>query len=73
MTTCVISFWRVHVTSSATTLLTMRFPIEIMFVKIFKGHIMYDKYNLRPVAISYEIYESRHISYELTTRGRFSK
>ena len=61
MTTCVITLWRVNVTSFTTSVSTMRFLAEIMFVlKDINSHFRgsYDKQNLTLVVISYEIYET---------------
>ena len=60
MTTCVITFWRVDVTSLTMSVSTMLF-IEIMIIlksikSYFKGS--YDKQNFTLVVISYEIYET---------------
>ena len=68
MTTRVITLWRVHVqvTSLTTSVSTMRFPIEVVFIlKAIKFHseVSYDKQNLMLVVISYEMYE--------TSRTRF--
>ena len=62
MTTRVITLWRVHLTSLTTSMSTICFLIEIMFIlkKInsnSKGS--YDKQNFTLVVISYEIYETR--------------
>ena len=49
MTTCVITLWRENVTSLTTSVSTMRFLIEIMFIlKAIKSHFKgsYDKQNL---------------------------
>ena len=62
MNTRVITLWRVDVTSLTTSMSTMRFRIEIMFIlKAIKSHFKgpYDKQNLTLVVISYEIYETR--------------
>ena len=59
MTTRVTKLWWVHVTSLTTSMSSMRFLIEIMFVlKPIKSHFKgsYDKQNLTQMAISYEIY-----------------
>ena len=57
----VVTLWCVDVTSLTTSVPTMRFLIEIMFIlkaikSTFKGQ--YDKQNLTLVVISYEIYET---------------
>ena len=62
MTTRVITLLRVSVTSLTTSMSTMRFLSEIMFVlKAIKSHFKgsYNKQNLTLVVISYEIYETR--------------
>ena len=62
MTTRVITFWRFHITSLTTSVSTMHFLVEIMFIlKAIKSRIKgsYDKSNLTFVVISYEIYETR--------------
>ena len=62
MTTRVITLWRVNVTSLTTSVSTIRFVAEIVFVlKAIKSHFRgsYDKQNLTLVVISYEIYETR--------------
>ena len=49
MTTRVITLWRVQVTSLITSVATMRFIIDIMFIlKTIKSHLKgsYDKQNL---------------------------
>ena len=61
MTTRVITLLRVDVTSLTTSMLTMRFLFELLFIlkaikSNFKGS--YDKTNLTLVVISYEIYET---------------
>ena len=66
MTTRVITLWRVHVTSLTTSVSTIRYLAEIMF--IFEGdkvpfEVSYDKQNLTLVVISYEIYETRQGSF----------
>ena len=76
MTTRVITLCRVDVTSMTTSLSTMRFRIEIMFIlktikSYFKGS--YDKQNLTLVVISYEMITRRRlVSYEMTTSVRYS-
>ena len=80
MPTRVLTLWRVHVTSLTTSVSTMHFLIEIMFVlNAIKSRSLgsYDKQNLTPMVILYEIYETRrrlvsYISYEMTTIVRFS-
>ena len=60
MTTSVITLWRVNVTSFTTSLSTMCFLPEIMFVlKAIKSHFRgsYNKQNLTLKVISHEIYE----------------
>ena len=62
MTTRVITLWRVDVTSLTTSVSTMRFLPEILFIlkaikSDFKGS--YDKQNLTLVIVSFEIYETR--------------
>ena len=62
MTTRVITLWQERVTSLTTSVSTMHFHIELMFIlkalkSRFKGS--YDKQNLTRVVISYEIYETR--------------
>ena len=60
MTTCVITLWRVDVTSMTTSLSAMRFLLEILpNLKAIKSHFKgsYDKQNLTRVVISNEIYE----------------
>ena len=62
MTTCVITLWRVYVTSLTTSVSAMRFLFEIMLIlKAIKSHCKeaYDKQNLTLMVISYEIYETR--------------
>ena len=62
MTTHVITLWREHVTPLTTTMSTMCFLIEIMFIlKMTKSHFKrsYDKQYLTLVVISYEIDETR--------------
>ena len=63
MTTYIhITFWREDVTSLTTSVSTMCFLIEILFVlKVIKSKFKgsYDKQNLTLVVISYEIYETR--------------
>ena len=64
MNTRVITFWREHVTSLITTVLTKRFLIEnnviLKVIKFhFKGSYRYDKQKLILEVISYEIYETR--------------
>ena len=82
MTTRVLTLWRVHVTSLTTSVLTMRFLIEIMFIlKPIKSHFKgsYNKQNLTLVIISYETYETRRrlaVSFnsnEMITRGSSPK
>ena len=61
MTTRVITLWRVHVTSLTTSVSTMRFLLEILFIlKATKSSFRksYDKQNLTLMVISYEIYET---------------
>ena len=80
MTTRVITLWRVDVTSLTTSVSTMCFLLEILSIlKVIKSNFQesYDKQNLIPVVISYEIYKTRRklvsqISYEMTTRVRSS-
>ena len=60
MTTRVLIFWRVDVTSLTTSMSAMRFllgilPVSKAIKSDFKGS--YDKKNLTPVVISYEIFE----------------
>ena len=62
MTIRVITLWRVYVTSLTTSVSTLRFEIQLMFIvkaiiSRFKGS--YDKQNLTFVVISYKIYETR--------------
>ena len=62
MTTRVITFWCVDITSLTTSVLTMRVLHEILLILTaiksnFKGS--YDKKNLTLVVILYEIYETR--------------
>ena len=62
MTTRVITFWRVDVTSLTTSVSAMRFLLEILSILkaikySFKGS--YDMQNLTLVVISYEIDETR--------------
>ena len=55
MTTNVIIFLRVHVTSMTTSVSTIRFPIEIMLIlKAIKSHFngSYNKQNLTLVILS---------------------
>ena len=62
MTTRVITLWRIHVTSLTTSVSTMRFLLEIVFIlKAIKSHFKgsYNKQNLTLMVISYEIYETR--------------
>ena len=62
MTTRVITLWRVHVTSLTTSVSTMRFLNEIIFVlKAIKSHFKgsYNKQNLTLVVNSNEMYEIR--------------
>ena len=62
MTTLVITLWRVHVKSLTTSVLAMRFLVEIMLtMKAIKSHLKgsFDKHYLTLVGISYEIYETR--------------
>ena len=45
MTTCVLTLWRVHVTSLTTSVSTMRFHIELIFILMaiksrFKGNMI---------------------------------
>ena len=59
--TRVITLWRERVTILTTSVSTMHFRIEIMFIlKAIKSHFKgsYDKQNLTHVVISYEIYET---------------
>ena len=80
ITTRVITFWRIHITSFTTSVSTMHLLIEIMFIlKAKKYHLKktYNKQNFTLVCISYDIYETRRrlvrsISYEITTRIRSS-
>ena len=61
MTTHVITLWQVHATSSTTSVSTMRFSLNIAYLKTMKSHFdvsYYDKQNLTLVVISYEIYET---------------
>ena len=61
MTTRVITLWRVSVTSLTTSVSTMHFLIEIMFIlKAKESHFegSYAKQNISLVVISYEIYET---------------
>ena len=58
ITTRVITLWCKHVTLLTTSVSTMRFLIEIMFVlNVIKSHFKgsYDKQNLTLVVILYEI------------------
>ena len=60
-TTHVLTLWRVRVTSLTTSVSTMRFHIELMFIlKAIKSNYKgsYDKQNLTLMVISYEIYET---------------
>ena len=55
----IITLWRVHVTSVATSASTVRFLIDIMFIfkaiiSHFKGS--YDKQNLTRMVVAYGIY-----------------
>ena len=62
MTTRVITLWRVHVTSLTTSVSTMRFLTEILFIlKAIKFHFKgsYEKQNLTLVVISNEINKTR--------------
>ena len=62
MTTRVITFWRVDITSLATSVSTMRFLLEVLpILKAIKSNFKgsYDKQNLTRVIISYEISETR--------------
>ena len=62
MATRAITLWRVHVTSLTTTVSTMRFLIETMFIlKAIKSHYegSYDKQNLTLAVILYEIHETQ--------------
>ena len=62
MTTRVITLWRVYVTSLTTSVATMRFNIEQMFIlKAIKSRFKwsYDKKNLTLVVITYKIYKTR--------------
>ena len=64
MTTRVITLWRVHVTPLTTSVSTMRFIIEMLFMlKAIKSHLIgpYDTQNLTLVVISYETYETRQM------------
>ena len=57
-TTHVLTLWRVRVTSLTTSVSTMRFHIELMFIlKAIKSHYKgsYDKQNLTLMVISYEM------------------
>ena len=59
MTTSVITLWRKDITPLTTSMSAMYFLKEIMFIlktikSCFKG--TYDKQNLTPVVISYEIH-----------------
>ena len=80
MTTRVITLWRIFVTSLTTSVSTMRFVNEKLFIlKAIKFNFKrsYDKQNLTLVVISYETYETRqrlvsYISYQMSTRVRFS-
>ena len=59
MTTCVITLWRKQVTSFTTSMSTMHFLVEIMFIlKKIKSHLRgpHDKQNLTYMVISYSIY-----------------
>ena len=59
--THVITLWGIHITSLATSVSTMCFLIEIMFIlKAIKSHFKrsYDKQNLTLVVILFEIYET---------------
>ena len=65
MTSREITLWREYVTSFTTSVSTMRFLIETLSIlKAIKSNSKgsYDKQNLTPVVISYE----------MTTRVRFS-
>ena len=56
MTTCVITLWRVDVSSLTTFVSTIRFLIEIMFIlKAIKSHFKgsYDKQNITLVFFFY--------------------
>ena len=60
MTTRVITHWRERVTSMTTSMSTMRFRYEIMFIlKAIKSHFKesYDIQNLTLMVISYGIHE----------------
>ena len=62
MTKCVMTIWHVHVTSLTTSVSTLLFLIEIIFIlkaikSYFKGS--YDKQNITLVIISHEINETR--------------
>ena len=62
MTTRVITLWREDVTSLISSVSTMCFLTEMMFIlKATKSHFKasYDKQNLTLVVIPYEIYETR--------------
>ena len=61
MTTHVIILWCEHVMSLTTSVSTVRFRIELMFIlKAIKSHFKgsYNKQNRTFVVISYEIYET---------------
>ena len=61
MTTHVITLWGEHVVSLITSVSTMHFLIEIIFIlKAIKFHFKrsYEIQNLTLVVISYEIYET---------------
>ena len=60
MTARVVTLWCEHVTSSTTSVSTMRFHIELMFIlKAITSRfiVSYDKQNLTLVDILYEIYK----------------
>ena len=62
MTSQVTTLWGIEVTSLTTSVSTMPFHIEIIFIlETIKSHFKrsYDKQKLTLVVISYEIYETR--------------
>ena len=62
LTTHVITLWATQVTSLTTSVPTMCFLIEIMFIlKAIKSHFKgpYDKQNLTLMIALYEIFETR--------------
>ena len=70
MTTRVITLWHVHVASLTTSMSTMRFLIEIMFIlKAIKSHCKgsYDHPNLTLVVISW----SFHMKFMKLAEGSF--